>query len=184
MTTPPKQKRFWNYIKSPHKGCPEGQWTFCSNHPLTMLAYSTRQLQSVFAHRKIQIPKFQILGGKSYPDMNNMQHVSEEGNEETKTNKKTQKTMKATGPDMIPGQLLKACSVELTPVLASHLQQVNPKLELCQTTGGRQPMSSKSSNMSALRSTELLPCLTNLPLLQGIRAHHSQAVWWNTCDQT
>ena len=115
--TPPKQKRFWNYIKSLRKDSTgiaplkdNGRLFNTSKDKADIL---NRQYQSVFTKedQDTQVPDPE---GKLYPDMNNI-HISEEG-----VRKLLQKSnpRKATRPDMIPARLLKECSEEQAPILA------------------------------------------------------------------
>ena len=113
----PKQKRFWNYIKSLRKDSTgiaplkdNGRLFNASKDKADKL---NRQYQSVFTQEDpdTQVPD---PDGKPYPDMNNI-YVSEDG-----VRKLLQKSnpRKATGPDMIPARLLKECAEELAPILA------------------------------------------------------------------
>ena len=99
----PKQKRFWNYIKS-LRTCKDStsKAPLKDNRRLFNVSKDkadilNRQYQSVFSQEDpdTQVPDPE---GKPYPDMNNI-HVSEDG-----VRKLIQKSnsWKATGPDMIP----------------------------------------------------------------------------------
>ena len=79
---------------------------------------------------------------------------------------------------MIPARLLKECSEELAPILAIIY---NKSIQ-----AGKVPDDWKKANVSAVFKkgqrydpANYRPCLLNLPLLQDIRAHHSQQ-----CDET
>ena len=113
---PPKQKRFWNYIKSLRKDStsvsPLKDNGRLFNSPKDKADILNRQYQSVFTHEDPDIP-VPDPDGDPYPDMEHIT-VTEEG-----VRKLLQKSnpRKASGPDMVPARLLKECSEELSPIL-------------------------------------------------------------------
>ena len=138
---PPKQKRFWNYIKSLRKDTTgisplkdNGRLFNASKDKADIL---NRQYQSVFTHEDpdTQVPD---PDGVSYPDIEDI-HVSEDG-----VSKLLQKRnpRKATGPDMIPARMLKECSEDLAPILAIV---INKSIQT-----GQVPDDLKKANVSAI----------------------------------
>ena len=113
---PPKQKRFWNYIKSLSKdstgvaSTKDNGRRFSSHKDKTDIL--NRQYQSVFTHEEPDIP-VPDPDGDPYPDMEYFT-VTEEGVRELL---QRSNPGKAIGIDMLPVRLLKECSEELSPIL-------------------------------------------------------------------
>ena len=109
---PPKQKRFWNYIKSLRKDStavsPLKDNGRLFNSAKDKADILNRQYQSVFTHEDPDIP-VPDPDGDPYPDMEQIT-VTDEG-----VRKLLQKSnpRKASCPDMVPARLLKECSEEL-----------------------------------------------------------------------
>ena len=138
---PPKQKRFWNYIKSLRKDS-TGVSPLKDNGRLFNSAKDkadilNRQYQSVFTHEDPDIP-VPNPDGDPYPDMEQIT-VTDEG-----VRKLLQKSnpRKASGPDMVPARLLKECSEELSPILTIIF---NKSLQT-----GTVPDDWKTANVSAI----------------------------------
>ena len=138
---PPKQKRFWNYIKSLRKDStgisPLKDNGRLFNASKDKAEIFNRQYQSVFTHEDPDIP-VPDPDGDPYPDMEQIT-VTDEG-----VRKLLQKSnpRKASGPDMIPARLLKECSEELSPILTLIF---NKSLQT-----GTVPNDWKSANVSAI----------------------------------
>ena len=113
---PPKQKRFWNYIKSLRKdstgvaSTKDNGRRFNSHEDKADIL--NRQYQSVFIHEEPDIP-VPDPDGDPYPDMEYIT-VTEEG-----VRKLLQRSnpRKVNGLDMLPVRLLKECSEKLSPIL-------------------------------------------------------------------
>ena len=113
---PPKQKRFWTYIKSLCKDstgvAPLKDNGRLFNAPKDKADILNRQYQSVFTQEEpgISAPD---PDGDPYPDMDNIT-VTEEG---VRKLLQRRSPRKATGTDMLPARILMECSEELSPKL-------------------------------------------------------------------
>ena len=112
----PKQKRFWSYIKSLRKDssgiAPLKDNGRLFNSPTDKANILNHQYHSVFT-REDPSSATPDPDGTPLPDMDNIT-VTEQG-----VKKLLQKSnpQKATGPDMIPAQILREYSEELAPIL-------------------------------------------------------------------
>ena len=112
----PKQKRFWSYIKSLRKDssgiAPLKDNGRLFNSPTDKANILNHQYHSVFTWEDPSSAT-PDPDGTPLPDMDNIT-VTEQG-----VKKLLQKSnpQKATGPDMIPAQILRECSEELAPIL-------------------------------------------------------------------
>ena len=137
----PKQKRFWTYIKSLRKDS-TGVAPLKDNGRLFNTARDkadilSRQYQSVYTKEDQNCPVPEPEG-TPYPSMDDFT-VTIEGVEKLlhKSN-----PSKASGPDMIPARLLKECSTDLAPILATIF---NKSLQT-----GQVPSDWKKANVSAI----------------------------------
>ena len=137
----PKQKRFWSYIKSLRKDttgvAPLKDSGRLFNAPKDKAEILSRQYQSVYTQEDQDSPVPEPEG-VPYPCMKDFT-VTEEGVEKLlhKSN-----PHKASGPDMIPARLLKECSKDLAPLLATIF---NKSLQT-----GTVPTDWKKANVSAI----------------------------------
>ena len=137
----PKQKRFWNYIKSLRKDT-TGVSPLKDNGRLFNTARDkadilSRQYQSVYTKEDQDSP-VPDPEGTPYPRMEDFS-VTEEGVEKLLQRSNPHK---ASGPDMIPARLLKECSKDLVPILTTIF---NKSLQT-----GRVPNDWKKANVSAI----------------------------------
>ena len=114
----PKQKRFWNYIKSLRKDiagvAPFKENGRRFNAPRDKTEILSRQYLSMYTKENQDSPVPEPKG-EPYPQMEDLL-VSEEGLEKLLHRSNPHK---ASGPDMIPARLLKECCNELAPILAT-----------------------------------------------------------------
>ena len=114
----PKQKRFWNYIKSLRKDiagvAPFKENGRLFNAPRDKTEILSRQYLSMYTNENQDSPVPEPEG-EPYPQMEDLL-VSEEGLEKLLHRSNPHK---ASGPDMIPARLLKECCNELAPILAT-----------------------------------------------------------------